>query len=113
MRYTCLLSVSDHIIIKCHVTIIIRCKNGFKCTIFINTCCFFFISGEGVKEKADKDGIQRGGVRQRRDAEDSGSALSGRLPLPGVSGDLYGASDTALHTHLLQGNTHTRLECYH
>lgn len=56
-----------------------------------------------------QDGIQHGGggVRQRRDAEDRGRALSGRLPLPGVSGDLYGASDTSLHTHLLQGNTDT------
>lgn len=56
--------------------------------------------------KSQKDGVQHGGVKQRKRVEHRGSAVPGRLPLSGVSGDLHRASNTALHAHLLQGNTH-------
>ncbi len=69
--------------------------------------CYIIIEEEEEGEYGAGVRCGGGGVRRRREGEERRSAVSGRLPLSGVSGDLYGAGDSALHTHLLQGNTHT------
>lgn len=68
-------------------------------------CSVSFLPAE-LKPTEEEDGASvrcgGGGVRK-----ESGSTVSGRLSLSSVSGDFYGAGDSALHTHLLQGNTNT------